>query len=167
MSSDVLKDCERTHELMQRFWLHLGSQLTTAVLQGRLNMPQHNSLVALRMMGEITMGQLARRLGVTMGAATNVVDKLVDAGYVERRHDETDRRIVKVKLTSSGQKVLDDTVQSFKDYAKTILCQVPPQERQGFLDTFAKIVELSEAQDIRTPRKGRSPRATAEEESGG
>ena len=165
MSTDVLKDCERTHELMRRFWLHLGSQLTSAVLQGRLNMPQHNSLVALQMMGEITMGQLSRRLGVTMGAATNVIDKLVDAGYVERRHDETDRRIVKVRLTSEGDEVLHESVDGFTNYAKTILSQISPEDRETFLNTFARIVELSEAQDVRPSRKARSTGAKTGQES--
>ena len=156
MSNDVLKDCRRTHDLMRRFWLHLGSQLTYAVLQGRLNMPQHNCLVALQFMGEITMGQLARRLGVTMGAATNLVDKLVGAGYVERGHDERDRRIVRVAVTRQGLALLQESVDGFVDYARNVLGQVPSVDRESFLNTFEKIVQIGEATDIKASRKAAS-----------
>ncbi len=42
------------------------------------------------------MGQLAEVLGVTRPAATQLVDKLVEHGMVERRHDPEDRRVVLV-----------------------------------------------------------------------
>jgi hypothetical protein len=39
------------------------------------------------------------------------------------------------------------------DYVKTVLGQIPPEERESFLNTFEKIVQMSEAKDIRASRK--------------
>lgn len=47
--------------------------------------------------GPITPGALAQRLGLTPGAVTTSIDRLVAAGWVVRRHDTTDRRRVLVE----------------------------------------------------------------------
>ncbi|MDT7676525.1 MAG: hypothetical protein QOD82_4427 [Pseudonocardiales bacterium] len=42
--------------------------------------------------GPVTAGELARYTGLTTGAITGMIDRLVAAGYVERRPDPVDRR---------------------------------------------------------------------------
>jgi DNA-binding MarR family transcriptional regulator len=48
----------------------------------------------------ITAGQLAEASGLSPGAATTAVDRLIRAGYAERVRDENDRRLVRVRPTS-------------------------------------------------------------------
>lgn len=147
MDEKVMADCERLYSLMRRFWLGLNQQVTSALLRGKLNMPQHSALVVLQGTGETTMGNLAKRLGVTMGASTNIVDKLVYAGYVDRRRSDTDRRVVNVKLRIKGEKVLAESAEGFRNYAANILSRIPAPERQVFLETYMKIVEISESEE--------------------
>jgi len=45
-----------------------------------------------------TMSAIAQALGVTLPAATNLIDKLFKAGMVERRVDSADRRLVLCEL---------------------------------------------------------------------
>ena len=52
--------------------------------------------------GSLTMTRVARAAGVTRGTATAMVDRLVDAGLVERFGDKTNRRLVLVGLTRKG-----------------------------------------------------------------
>lgn len=49
------------------------------------------------------MTQIARLTGVTRGAATGMVDKLVSMGLTARLEDPTNRRLVLVRLTAEGQ----------------------------------------------------------------
>jgi DNA-binding MarR family transcriptional regulator len=46
--------------------------------------------------GPSTAGQLAKYTGLTTGAVTAMVDRLIKAGYVRRQHSEEDRRKVVV-----------------------------------------------------------------------
>ncbi|MEU6559666.1 MarR family transcriptional regulator [Nocardia nova] len=46
--------------------------------------------------GPVTAGDLARFTGLSTGAITGMIDRLVKAGYVERRADPADRRRVLV-----------------------------------------------------------------------
>jgi len=51
----------------------------------------------------LTMSELSRRLIVSNGAITGLVDKLVEAGLVTRREDPNDRRSMIVRLTRKGR----------------------------------------------------------------
>ncbi len=51
----------------------------------------------------VTMGELSRRLMVSNGNVTGLVDRLVGEGLVERRPAPGDRRAQMVKLTQAGR----------------------------------------------------------------
>lgn len=52
--------------------------------------------------GQERMSDVANAIGITLGSFTVAADKLEKKGYIERMRDDTDRRIVKVKLTHKG-----------------------------------------------------------------
>jgi MarR family transcriptional regulator, organic hydroperoxide resistance regulator len=52
--------------------------------------------------GPMTAGQLAEQTGLSSGAMTTAIDRLVRAGFVQRNHDERDRRRVVVGLTDAA-----------------------------------------------------------------
>lgn len=54
-----------------------------------------------------TVGELAGLLGVTQQAASKVVAELEALGYVERRQDEADNRVRRVRLTRRGRAVVE------------------------------------------------------------
>lgn len=49
-----------------------------------------------------TMSQIAARLSISVGALTTAVNVLVNKGYLERRGDPNDRRVVQIFLTKHG-----------------------------------------------------------------
>lgn len=55
--------------------------------------------VDLLFAGPLTVGALATQAGVTAAAATTIVDRLAQAGYVRRHPDPGDRRRIQVELT--------------------------------------------------------------------
>ncbi|MGK8511503.1 MarR family winged helix-turn-helix transcriptional regulator [Nocardia asiatica] len=52
----------------------------------------------LRLGGPATAGELATQTGLTTGAITRMIDRLLKSGYVRREHDEQDRRRVIVSV---------------------------------------------------------------------
>lgn len=68
----------------------------------------------------ITMKELQRRLLLAPGTLTGLVDNLVSDGLVERWRDETDRRLVYLKLTQAGDKLLKEILQ----YRTSILANI-------------------------------------------
>ena len=47
---------------------------------------------------------IAKQLDITVGSLTTAVNALVRKGYVMRERSETDRRVVTVRLTESGER---------------------------------------------------------------
>jgi DNA-binding MarR family transcriptional regulator len=66
----------------------------------------HAGLIALHVLcsGELSQRQLAQRCQVTDQTISRTVDRLRQAGYVERAVDERDRRRVTVTVTDAGRK---------------------------------------------------------------
>lgn len=59
--------------------------------------------------GYSTATELAGYLGLTSGAVTNMVDRLSDAGLVERRPNPSDRRGSLIVLSPAGEAVVTGT----------------------------------------------------------
>lgn len=53
--------------------------------------------------GPIRMGDLAENLLVANSSCNRVVGRLVDSGFIERSHGESDGRVVLVDLTRAGR----------------------------------------------------------------
>lgn len=56
----------------------------------------------------LSPGELGERLAVTRSSATEIVDRLVRAGHVERVRDEADRRRFRLVPTESAQERVRD-----------------------------------------------------------
>lgn len=71
--------------------------------------------------GKTTTGEIAESLFVAFPTATVILDKLVEARFVERQHDENDRRIVRLTLTKTGRNVLKQTMKQRVEKFKQLL----------------------------------------------
>ncbi|MFZ2057950.1 MAG: MarR family transcriptional regulator [Acidimicrobiales bacterium] len=99
---EVLVDrcCELQPQMQRRF---------SALLQRELRdephaVTGHQLSVLTYLRGQsVTMRELARELDVGESAATAVVDRLVRQGLVVRRDDPTDRRVVRLALSDTGE----------------------------------------------------------------
>src|SRR4029078_13389300 len=77
-------------------------------LEASLSIVQLHVLTVLETAGPLPMGKLAESLDVSVASATGIVDRMEQRGLVERRHDETDRRVVLVHRTPAGEAVFTD-----------------------------------------------------------
>ena len=63
----------------------------------------------------LTMSRLSADVALTTGGVTRLVDRMVDAGLVERQNCPSDRRSIHVVLTPEGRAVLDRAVAAHVD----------------------------------------------------
>ncbi len=70
--------------------------------------PVHWHVLGLLHSGAIeTMGDVAAKLCVSKGAATQILDTLVAKQLVQRTPDQHDRRVVRLQLTAQSQQITD------------------------------------------------------------
>jgi DNA-binding MarR family transcriptional regulator len=70
-----------------------------------LTFPRYEALMLLfySRAGQLPLGKISDRLQVHRASVTNVIDKLVASGYVERAGDGQDRRAVLARITTPGR----------------------------------------------------------------
>jgi DNA-binding MarR family transcriptional regulator len=68
-----------------------------------LSHAQYSVLFELLRRGELPAGELAAVAGVSPASMTEMLDRLADAGLVERSRSDRDRRVVVCRLTGGGR----------------------------------------------------------------
>lgn len=87
------------------------------------------------------MTKLAQTMEVTPSAITVMIERLVQHGYVMRKADEHDRRVVLLEVTEQGRRALDQ-IREFRSAAiKQYLSYLEPEELELFLKAFEKIAQ--------------------------
>jgi DNA-binding MarR family transcriptional regulator len=72
-----------------------------------LSMPQFSLMTQMYHRGACGMSGISERFEITPAAASQMVDKLVQSGYVVREEDPTDRRAKTLNLTTRGRQLID------------------------------------------------------------
>ncbi|MFZ9028220.1 MAG: MarR family winged helix-turn-helix transcriptional regulator [Crocinitomicaceae bacterium] len=87
-----------------------------------LTMPQFNILRILRGAKEaITVNTVKQRMVEKSPNTTRLMDKLIDKGLIERERCSDDRRVVYVKISEEGLKLLSTIDKALQDSGKEIL----------------------------------------------
>ncbi|GMV35133.1 MAG: hypothetical protein DCC59_16020 [Chloroflexi bacterium] len=72
-----------------------------------LSMPQFSILMQLHHKGICGMSEISERFDITNAAASQLADKLVQSGYIERAEDPNDRRAKMLQLTLKGRELIE------------------------------------------------------------
>lgn len=96
-----------TLELMREIFRGLSQPQDEAWLHTELSMAQVKALVAIGKDGDPSIGVVAKELNVGLSAASQIVERLVRAGLVERRPHPHDRRITQCVLSVEGDQMLN------------------------------------------------------------
>ncbi|MEZ4507708.1 MAG: MarR family transcriptional regulator, partial [Thermomicrobiales bacterium] len=89
-----------------------------------------------------SMGELASGLAVSLPSASELVDRLIERGLVEKSVDPSDRRRVLVALTEPaigyGRRIHDLR----REQAQAALASIPPDERECFLRSIRALAAV-------------------------
>jgi len=94
-----------------------------------LTMVQFRALRFITEQAGCTMSELAHALGVTLGAATGIVERLHHQGLVSRESDPSDRRRVCVRLTELGRQIHLKAVQRARQRMRRALATLSPEQQ--------------------------------------
>lgn len=114
------------------------------VVQAEHNVPMSHVQV-LTMLGEngvMTVSEISQRLGIAKPNITPLVDRLIADGYVERRRDETDRRVVKVVLLPEGEEQLASIQETIVRHAMRWVGTIPDKDFYELERSLNSIVRI-------------------------
>lgn len=101
--------------------------------------PQWRTLITLAREEGIQQGALADRLEIEPITLCRMIDRLAEAGLVERRRDPSDRRVWRIYLTERARPLLDRIGAVADGLHATALDGIGDAERQALLATLERI----------------------------
>lgn len=119
----------------------LRDPLATACEQMQLTPSQVHALMWLGQDGALTMGELARRIGITEKTVTGVVDRLEREGFVQRERSATDRRVVHCTLATAGQQAYQRLDRMLQQQLGLFLELLDATDRKALFRLMEKLIQ--------------------------
>ncbi len=129
--------------LLQEVNARLARSLSATLEQGcAMPLAWFEVLVRLRQSseGRLKMNQVADAIVHSTGGTTRLIDRLEEAGLVERQLCPSDRRAIHVAITDEGQARLDQAFAVHLEFLDRTLCErLDAEERERLGDLLAKL----------------------------
>jgi DNA-binding MarR family transcriptional regulator len=107
-----------------------------------LSMPQISTLMRLYHHGECAVSEVADDLGVTNAAASQMVERLVQLGLLERAENPSDRRAKQLTLTPKGRALIQKSLEARRRWMEELIAALTPERRKAIM---AALLYLTEA----------------------
>jgi DNA-binding MarR family transcriptional regulator len=144
-TDQIRADAERLSHIvleMQRcFVLHLCKELAP----GNVSFPQFFLLAFLDQKEVLTMSAIAQKMGHTTAAASGLVARLENLGYVMRSVAREDRRKVMVCITPKGSALVRRIREEMVGNLIQILEHLSRDEQKAWLQIYSKIYDYCQS----------------------
>lgn len=94
-----------------------------------LSMPQFGILMQLHYRGNCAVGDISERFDITNAAASQLVDKLVQSGLIQREEDPADRRAKLLNLTDKGRRLIQQGIEERYRWVEQLAVKLTAEER--------------------------------------
>lgn len=96
--------------------------------------------------GPLTPRELSRRMGMTSGTMTALLDRVAKAGYLTRNDNPEDRRSLLIMATPAGQHAMEWVYEQFDAVIRDALTDLPETAGQSLGATLELLGDALESQ---------------------
>ena len=89
-----------------------------------VSMAQLHIMYTLQRNGEMPMSRLADVLQVSLSNATGLIDRIEERGFVERTRVPEDRRVVMIRVTDAGRRMLEEVDAISSDLLRSVFGRI-------------------------------------------
>ena len=137
------------------FWLrfvsnHVSQSFTRKLAGSGVTVAEWVILRKIFEVDETSPSQLAASSGLTRGAVSKLVDRLLHKGLVTRTEADKDRRYQDVKLTAAGRALVPKLAALADRNDEEFFSHLPVKEREAFVATLKKLVAANKLKIIPT-----------------
>lgn len=112
-----------------------------------LSLPQFGILMQLHHRGDCGISDISERFDITAPAASQLVDKLVQAGLIERTEDPDDRRVKQIALSSKGRLMIETGSRERYRWMDKIVKELDPIQRDKVLQALSILNQVAGEQE--------------------
>jgi DNA-binding MarR family transcriptional regulator len=132
-------DAERLSHIIMELQRCFVLRLCKELAPGNVSFPQFFLLAALDHKEVLTMSAIAQKMGHTTAAASGLVARLENLGYVMRASAPEDRRKVMVCITEKGSTLVRRIRGEMVENVMKIMGHLSPNEQKAWLQIYSKI----------------------------
>ncbi len=119
----------------------LVNKISSVIPDGGINISHIIILEFLKEKKSSNMSELSKTLKLTMGAATAIIDKMVELQLTKRHHSKTDRRVVEVELTDKGKAAAEKFIKHRLVVIKEVFSVLTESDKKIYLKLLTKIYD--------------------------
>lgn len=141
--SEKIQFSEITHRWMDVFmhrswrsWNHLAKS-------SGLSMPQFGILMQVHHRGNCAIGDISEHFDITSAAASQLVEKLVQGGLIQREEDPQDRRAKMLNLTDKGRKFIQQGIQERRRWVDELAAKLTAEDRAKVAEALHIMTEAA------------------------
>ena len=112
-----------------------------------LTMPQFSILMQLHYKGSCGMSEISEHFDISNAAASQLAEKLVQGGYIERAEDPNDRRAKQIQLTPKGRKLIETGVNERYRWMDDLTSKLSAEEKLQAAESFKVLTEAAQLEE--------------------
>jgi DNA-binding MarR family transcriptional regulator len=115
-----------------------------------LSMAQFSILMQLHYRSNCGVSDISERFDITNAAASQLVDKLVQNGLIQREEDPSDRRARLLNLTDRGRKLIQQSIEKRYRWVDELAEKLTPEERLQVAEALQIMTEAAREMEAET-----------------
>lgn len=136
------------HRAELRLWLRLLTCTTLIETEVRrrlrdtfeFTLPRFDLLAQLDKAEDgLVLGEVSKRLMVSAGNVTAIVDRLLDSGHITRAPSPTDRRVQIIRLTADGRADFARMAEQHGDWIGSLFADLGSDEMEALMGMLARL----------------------------
>jgi DNA-binding MarR family transcriptional regulator len=108
-----------------------------------LSMPQFGILMQLHYRKDCGVTDIGERFDITNAAASQLVDKLVQSGLIQREEDPHDRRARLLNLTKKGKELIQKGIEERYRWVDQLAAKLSPEGRAKVAEALMILTETA------------------------
>ena len=120
-----------------------------------ISIPQCDVLTTLTEQEGVSQQELAKRLYVTKGNISGLIDRLAEAGLVERRSTANDRRQHAIYLSEAGRRMAENAIAVQRRWIASTLGRMADADLEALETQLVTLRDLVRARETPAPTRAR------------
>jgi len=112
-----------------------------------LSTTQLNTLMRLYYHDACPVSEIGDHLGITNAATSQMVQRLVEQGLLERSEDPTDRRVKQLTLTAEGRALIDQGIEARRRWLEDLTTALPAEQQANIITALADLTSAARRLD--------------------
>lgn len=139
----VTDQAERLWRALLRAGLTVGGELRPILARWAITPPQWDVLLVLAdaPVEGIMLSEIGEAMAVTCGNITGLMDRLEEAGWVQRRPHPQDRRVTLASLTEAGQELIREAMPAYRARLQELFSGLTPPQQAGLTGALEQLAE--------------------------